>query len=364
MKKLLYNHWNYLSDKVGISSPDGGFSYLWSIFQEFQKRGWGIYNIVNRDKESVIKYGKECFKAFSQDKRCNVYTKLKFVGLEECLNGQLPDVDLVILEWRFPTKDNQLSPDAPGYSPDLQIQEKLIDFYRNKGTPIVIFDLDYNLTKEDEEKVKPTKVLEQGLKPKDGHQTVFIPFDFSDILQFSTEIPYRNNLLTYVGNDYNRREDIEKKIIPISEKYPGQVHFWGNWMKDDKKELREKWKHIIFHDRIGAQQFRDALSRSVASPLLATDEYKEHGHMTMRILEILLFGSIPIGFSDFYGIEKFLPGELIIDTDDYKRSSEEVINYLVNLGFLDRITLRKDLAKRLDFMDVSHFVNVVLGGIK
>jgi len=359
MKTILYNHWNYLSDKIGISSPDGGFSYLWSILLELQKRGWKTYcGPINRDKESVKKYGKEAFSAFSQEKRWKMYNNLEFVDLND-----LPEVDILLLEWRFPTKDNSLKPEAPGYSPDLKIQERLISHYQNTKTKIIIFDLDYKFTKEDEDRIKPWKVIETALNPREGHIGVFIPFDFDEILQFPMFMPKSDKHLVYCGNRYNREIDFNEKLIPYSNKYPGTCHLVGNWMKDKHKEFREKNHNIVYHDRIGAQQFKENLQDALAVPLLATEEYKKTGFMTMRILETLLFGSIPIGFSDFFGIEKFLPKKLIVDMNNYEKSMEKVMNYLKYLGFTERIQLRRNLVKRLKFMDVRFFVDKILEGL-
>ena len=171
-------------------------------------------------------------------------------------------------------------------------------------------------------------------------------------------MPYYNQHLVYCGSDYNRCKDIETKIVPYSNKYPGKIHFWGNWLKDSQKEFREKNKNIVFHDRIGGRRFREVYSRAIAVPLLSMEEYKKFGHMVMRILESILFGSIPIGFSDFYGIDKFLPKELIVDMDNYEKSMEDVMNHLKYMGYLDRINLRKRLVEKLrKNHDAKNFVD-------
>ena len=127
-KAILYNMWGYLSDKIGISSPCGNATYVPWIFDSLLKNGYKVYCCVDRDKESVLKYGKTCFDSFSQTKRWEIYNKINFIGLENVLNGNLPQIDILFLEWRFLTSDSRLPPNAPGYSPDLKIQEKLIWF--------------------------------------------------------------------------------------------------------------------------------------------------------------------------------------------------------------------------------------------
>ena len=351
--KILYSFWGYLSDKPGISSPDGNFSYSWSILQEFQKRGWDTIAVMDRDKEIVQSLGKEAFKSFSMDKRYNVYKKTKFLNSFH----DLPQVDLVLLENRFPTKDNTKNPDELGYSPDLAIQNTILNRY--KDTPIVLWDLDNKVT-EDESRFY--KVIETSIKPKKGRERVYIPFDFSEILQFPLREVNLCKRLVYCGNDYERRKDIETKIVPYSIKYPFTVQFFGNWMKDEKKELRDKWNKISFNGRIDAQGFRPSLEGAVASPLLATEDYKERGHMTMRLLESILFGSIPLGFSDFTGINAFLPKELIVDMNDYEKSMERKMGNLFSNGKAYREELRANLSTDLSYQhDAKYFVDKLLG---
>lgn len=366
-KKLLYYFWGHLSDKINISSADGCSSYLWSIFQEFMNRGWEVYCVYDRDRESVEKYGKEAFKSFSQNKRWNVYKKIKWINVGNKFTDDIfnyPKIDLLIIEWRFSTHYNQLHNNNPMYSPDLLYQNMMLNHYiyesqgnKQKSPKVILFDLDYEINEEDIDEIKPYKIIETAVKPKKGRVSVDIPFDFTEMTQFITMPVDDEKHLVYIGNDYNRREDIERKIIPYSKKYPYKVIFVGNWMTDDRKKLREKWSNITFKNRIGFNRFRDNLKDAVACPLLFPDEYKKNGFMTMRILEVLLFGSIPIGFSDFNGIEKYLSKSLI--AKDYKEL-EDIIKWLINMEPKTRNKLRLNLINKLKFMDAKYFVDTIL----
>jgi hypothetical protein len=366
-KKLLYYDWNLQGDKRdpndpnrSLSTPCGGFFYQWSILREFMKRGWDVYRVIDRDKPAIDKYAEDAFKAFSRDKRYEVYKNTKFIGLEGL--ADLPLVDLFIYEFRFKTKDNSLSRDDPNYSPDLEIQTRLLNHYQGK-CPIVIFDLDYKFTEEDENRIKPWKVLETALKPKGNHTSVFIPFDKEDLSQFSTQIPYSNRMMVYPGNNYERDGDIRLKILPYAKKHSKTVWFYGNWLKDNLKSFRDENPEIVFNDRVGAADFRNILMNAQCVPLLAKDEYKERGYCTARMIETLFWGSIPLGFSDFYGINTWLPKELIVDMNNYERSMDETLDYISQRTFMGRINLRRNLITKIGEMhDASHFVDRVLEG--
>lgn len=363
--RVLYNFWGHLSDKIGISSPDGNFSYSWSIIQEFRRRSFHVYGPpIDRDREVVDTYGLKAFKSFSQNKRLQAYEDLDFVDLDN-----LPDIDILLLEWRFPTWYNQSLKDDVNYSPDLEIQNRLLQYYRNKDVMLRILDLDYSLTEENEcdlldlNGYNNVVIFEQGCYPIMKHierETIYIPFDFDEMLQFNMGQRDFKKHLTYIGNDYNRRDDITNKIIPYSKLFPQKVTFIGKWLEDSQKELREKWNDISFKGRIGANEFYENLNDSIAVPLLATQKYKDNGVMTMRILETLLFGSIPIGFSDFKGIDKWLPDELIVNMEYCTKDIMNKIFYLRNMPFSMRVALRKELVERLEFHDVKNFVNKII----
>ncbi len=358
-KKVLYYFNGYLSDKVKkdgstISSPDGNFSYSPWLIQEFQKRNWEVYCCQNKDKQIVEDLGKDAFKSFSQDKRFNAYNKINWVGRE-----YPDDIDLVVNEWRFPTKDNSKNVGDEGYSPDLAIQNELVSKYAG-NTPYAIWDLDYKLSKKDIHVIKPTKILEQALFTKYGGPSFNCPMDLAELTQFPMTEVDPNKLAVYIGNDYNRRADFDKKFMLLGAKHPGKVHLVGNWLKDSLKEYREKNDFISYHGRIGASEFYEHIHDAACVPLLATPEYKERGFMTMRVMETLLFGSIPVGFSDFAGIDQYLPRELIASTP---RDFESKALALSKLNQLERTILRNKVIKKIGPMfDSKLFVDKLLDG--
>ena len=363
MTNILYYHWGHLSDKEVIkngevlnliSSPEGDSSWLWSILYELNQKNFGIYGVVDRDKKLVDKWGIDVFKAFSSFKRWQSYNKVNFIGLENALNNNFPEVDLIMIYYRMKTKNNQLLKDNEEYSPDLEIQNNILNFYKNKKVKLRILDFDLSMTEEDEKKItdlgyKDVKILDQSLFPNKKlieRETCYIPFLFEDMLQFENPIPNRKNLLSYVGNPYNRWPDFENKLFKLAKNNPGRIYIYGNWLKDEYKEIREKNSNVIFNGRIGFNQMREVIGQSCAVPLLATELYKKQGHMTMRILETLLFGSLPIGFSDFNGIKKFLPKELIVNMED-PDSLENVVDHLAKMTWNKRNKLRHYLINKL-----------------
>lgn len=361
--RVLYNYWGHLTDKIGISSADGNFSYSWSIIQELKKRKHTVYGPpINRDKEVFSRYKTASFSSFSSTKRLFAYKALQQFDL-----NNLPDIDVILLEWRFKTKYNQLPYVDLNRHPDLDIQNILLQLYSNKQIKLIILDLDGMLQNADEDYIialgyKNVIIYSQSQihsTYKILRKTMYIPFDMSELLQHEIKTYSGYNHLTYIGNDYNRREDIDNNIKQYAKAFPSTVRFVGNWYQDFQTEYRNSLEGVLFYPRIGANEFKYFLSDSVAVPLLATNEYKKSGAMTMRILESILFGSIPIGFSDFYFINKWLPNKLIVDVSDSFYCLKSIIDYLLHMSIKDMHMLRALLAERLEFHDARYFVDEV-----
>jgi hypothetical protein len=186
--------------------------------------------------------------------------------------------------------------------------------------------------------------------------------DLDELTQFPMEEVDENNLATYIGNDYNRREDFDKKFMYLGAKHPGKVNLVGNWLKDSLIEYRANNDFINFHGRIGARDFHKHLKNAACVPLLATPEYKERGFMTMRLMETLLFGSIPIGFSDFAGIDQYLPHELIASSP---KDFETKALALSKLSSVERTILRNNVIRKVGpKYDAKIFVDKLLEGVE
>lgn len=217
------------------------------------------------------------------------------------------------------------------------MQEKILEHYSKQSCTIIIFDLDHKVTAEDEERLRAMTgngimILETAIKPKEGiipRISIEIPFWMKDstlplILQPS---PYKD--LVYIGSRYERDDVINEYLIPFSERSPFTTWFYSNWRNygDKYEELYVdlKWRDIQYHGRVGHTDFRSIYGDALACPLLAKRDYFEHGFMTARIQEALYFGTIPIGFREHLGIEKYLPYPLIAE------DSNQVFNIVQQL---------------------------------
>lgn len=366
-----YFFWGHLGDKLTyntIDTPDGNAWYSFVIINELMNC-FGENNFVNlsldRDEYDYSIYSDNIFNSFMKNERINAYKANRVrwdLDKIEIINP--PDLDLIILEWRFPINSRNTLNDRnnKNFQPDLLMQEFILKYYKKQK--IIILDLDYKLTLEDEKKLKEHNNIIIFETSNNVKKQVFRRIPVEIPFYMTAKILERKNYnleiiddIVYVGSRYERDNMIEKYIIPYSKKHLYKVSFYGNWRKYPEKfeELMKKgWTEIKYYNRVGHKDFNKIYSSGLACPLLAKDEYNRHGFMTARIQESLFFGCVPIGFKDFFNIEKYLPDFLIVDENN---TIDNVIDYIRNSDIDD---LRQKVWNKLEFMDIRYFIDKIL----
>jgi hypothetical protein len=328
-KNVGYAFWGHLADKKYkdgqlASTPDGNFSYSFSIINALLEAGASVFRMYpDRDYDFVKKKGKFAFSSFSTKERWNAYSSMK--SASHFVNHRWPDLDLVIMEWRMKTPRNTLSKDHVQYEPDLEYQNKLIEVYTAKKTPIIALDLDYSMSWEDEETV--SHVLELGLK-RGISRNITLPFPSDGLCQFPM-LQHRDNI-SYVGNRYDRDDDFDKYFGKPNNRFKYNVY--GNWLERDR-DSKERWPHVSFYDRIQPYQLRDAYCDATTVPLLLKPQYNEFGFMTHRLVEAIVFGSIPLLPIAFESPIQYVP--------DYLRISDNASMIDMSERLLDRQSREK-----------------------
>lgn len=367
--RLGYSFWGFLGDhKMDVdgnelSTPDGNATYSWSIIHEAQRRGWQVYLMQeDRDTPAWDRMGPNLFRAFSKDKRTQAYR-----DLYRTAGRDLPDLDVLLVEWRFPIPGRN-TPEMigqPGFQPDFLRQREILEYYMDRGTKVIVWDLDHKLTRENEIYLGllhiggPAAIFETSVQPKDQlwkRTRVEPPTVIEDLLQFGEHYQYakdKRGLLSYIGSRYERDDVITEYIGPVSDRFPESVHFYGNWMRT-VEECRKLWPNVTYHDRVTTKDFLRIYSRSLACPLLAKRSYIETGFITPRPWEAIIFGAIPIGIAQTRGIDQYC---LLTAA-----SGKEMGNILADLKGATRSELRQlreESAHKLLFMDVKNFVDKI-----
>lgn len=391
--KIGYSYWGFLGDikydqnGKAASTPDGNAFYSWSIIRELQQRGHTVVQMMpNRDK---VGWGIKNNNLFSWAHRARTDA---YLGMVKSLYDNILDMqvltkdqlftawdrcgvnklDLVLHEWRMliPGRNDSIefiSGREPGWQPDLLIQEALIEYCARHHIKLVIFDLDYKIDKAKfsalRKKNPDTWLFELGdfWNGTPHAHRVCIPFDFKFIDEFEVDKwEMMNgggyNRLTYIGNRYERDWCIDK-YIPTE--LP-DVIVYGNW-KESGRDSEVRWPNIRFGDRLQTAGMRGVYGNSVATILLAKEEYCKHHFMTARIIEAIFYGTVPL-FIEEYGTETIEEYAGIFAEYLTVHNKAEVIDVVLDLMANPdkQVTIIRYLREHLRFMDVSNFVNSLL----
>lgn len=371
MKNAGYFFWGFLGDRKYnnkgdlVSTPDGNAFYSWSIISELQKRDYRVYLFQDRDYYGYNKEVHNLFNAFASSERDIIYNKLRV------FNDLCDDVsmfDFVLIEWRWEIKGRndewtRLN-DEENWQPDLWIMQNLIKKCNEKNIPFIIFDLDYKLTEDDIKKYNIKYVIELGNKwgKNDNIKSkqIKIPFDFSCINEFELKNEFENSLV-YIGNRYERDWCIDKYIPEDLE----DCIVYGNW-KEAGRDSESRWERIKFGHRLQTSEMQKVYSNSLATILLAKEEYCKYEFMTARIIEAIFYGCLPF-FIEEYGsevIREYAGRYSYFLTVDSKENLKQKIDVLLNdIEYRNEIIIY--LREHLRFMDCKFFVDDIeqlLGG--
>lgn len=361
MLRVGYSAWGFLGDNkiengIEVSTPDGNASYSWSILWELQQRGYQVFWMQkNRDAEAVSQFWRKNFSSFSNEKRWLAYQATYQTG-----GRDLPDLDILLLEWRFPIPGRNTDDDvmSSAYQPDLRRQSQLLEHYSARGTKIVVWDLDHKLTVADEEMLlkldRKVAVFETSVSPLNQWITrtrVEPPVVPSALTEHPTLPSDAMQKSVYIGSRYERDDVITEWLGPLMNFFPMSVQFWGNWM-NTVDECRKLWPHVKYNARVTMKDFRRVYGNASTCPLLAKRSYLESGFITPRPWEAVIFGTIPVGLGTHKGIEQYTPIVAHTPTEMISHAA-----WLSRCSLQERNTIREETAHLLSRCDVKHFVD-------
>ena len=398
--RIGYSYWGFLGDRKYddegniLSTPDGNAFYSWSIINKFIEDGHQVIGIMpDRDEPGFRFEGVNLFSSWCKTSRSNAYMSMNHLEYGDFFDIENRDIlskdaikalwdmyhvnefDVIIHEWRMPIigRNTSVDKDSENWQPDLFIQDALIEYCRSNNVKLIIFDLDYKISRDVvEDFVYATNniyIFELGKKwsslayETDGRcRKVYIPFDFRFMNLFKLKSKFTDDIV-YIGNRYERDWCIDKYLKDV----PG-VKVFGNWLEGQRHSEKE-WPTINFGKRLQTSDMHDAYSNSATTILLAKREYCENGFMTARILEAIFYGCVPL-FIEEYGEDIISLYAGCFADELTVRNSEDVIKKTKR--FKEDVSFRNKvidyLRVYLTFMDVSCFTrnvyNVINDGDK
>lgn len=150
-----------------------------------------------------------------------------------------PDLDLLFLEWRWPTYKNsgELKRDS-----DLDRQQLLLSAYHG-CIPIIALDNDFKLTADDEAVWPKLIIAEPALRPREltRKRHRLMPWtNWKELLPTREPLP----VYGYIGNNYERIEEFESYYFkPAKElrRHGIQTSMLGNWLQRSPERGAPEW---------------------------------------------------------------------------------------------------------------------------
>jgi hypothetical protein len=223
---------------------------------------------------------------------------IPYHGLKYALETHdiFPDVDVVFLEYRWPTyKNDRTHPqhDPLKYEPDLDRQREIIEFYKGK-VPIIAWDTDLKITPEDEA-AYPELILADPsfMTNQQTRDRISLPFwtDWSEL--FPVVEPYP--VYGYVGNNYERPTEFQRYYYSSQRdmRLMGvQTSMYGNWLqrspeRETPQSLVSMHREVAFNDRRDFYQSMAIMNRFICTTHVSKPRYYETGFISPRYLEAL-----------------------------------------------------------------------------
>jgi hypothetical protein len=325
--RIGYSFWGFLGPGI-TDTPDGGRSHRRTLIDGLLARGHQIVFLqADRDRAEA---GLDLTDLYTWD-------------------GGLPQVDALMLEWRWPIPGRNTSVcGSPGHTCDLHRQQELLDHYTVRlSVPTVLWDKDRQLPQGDPLRHHGSvSVCEPALFPSPGAVSLLFPVadQALDAAQAQALAGLQRELpLVYIGNQYDRDEAFDTFFVAAAEKHAHLVA--GKWT------TVQRWPGFRFAGRIAFPEVDNLYAGSLATVLLLPDRYAAAGQMTQRLHEAVLAGCLPLTPDTIRGAGRFTPPALHISSGF--EAAEKIERLIRIAGTARHASLIAACLRRLDAFRLS-----------
>ena len=305
MATIGYSYWGYLNPQA--LGPDGGKYIRWQLLNRLVTLGHTVI-CLQKQRDTV-------FQPF-----------LQVLAEKLTWTNNLPDIDLLICEHRWPMFPNQR---------DVKRQDELLTYYEQQGVPCVLWDQDHEVKAAYEERFPHAILVEPSEYPNHYTRQRYTWHYAADAPGIVKAHVSPSQTLAYVGNNYGRDAQFARYVGEVAAHIPGEVHVYGNWRRRPKrnKYALDPTSPVVFHETIPQAEVHDVYHDALATILITKRSYAKTGLMAIRLLEAVHAGTIVLGPSETRGLEHFILTENIVTTtrDVYDR-----LRQLRNLGYDER----------------------------
>lgn len=330
--KIGYSCWGFLGNGV-VDTPDGGRSHRKTLLSELLTQGVRLVMLQNnRDLEEAGQ-------------------NIEMEGLS--FSHDFPELDALFVEyrWKIPGRNCEVDRSSDAYTPDLDRQRELLEYYGQQKIPILVWDKDQKFS--DEEIDNGWHLFEPALKPNRGRKSLLFPCDpvltqraYAALSDYDTR--HRSYDLSYVGNQYERDGSVVEFLELPASLLENEVRVYGNWTKYPEQANKNcaRFPHLKFKDRIRYDKVKNVYANSLATVLIAPERYYRSGQYTQRLFESLWELCLPFVPSKYAEKEKVVIPELVI------ANGKELVQRIAEFRWMNAGDIRHLLQTQLELLDI------------
>lgn len=357
--KLGISFWGICADfhqhrDIHIDTPDGHRYGRPLLIKALEAAGHNVYALQHRREPQpfsnvIYSYGS------------------KWGTAEDRTESLFPDVDVVFLEWRWPTLKNDPNHpqyDPKRYEPDLMRQREIIEYYRGK-VPIIAWDTDLKITPEDERAYPELILTDPSFETnRQTRPRTSLPFWTDWQEAFSVADPYP--VYGYVGNNYERPDEFKKYYFGIKQdlRLMGvQPTMYGNWLqtspdRESPQSLISTHREVAFNHRMNFYDSMQIMNRFIATTHISKPRYYETGFISPRYMEALAAGC-PALVPEAQSCNHILGKEWIVKGGVDVIDAIQRLKKLTTTQRAEVIASQRDAMKRVGKFDVKHVVQFI-----
>jgi hypothetical protein len=246
----------------------------------------------------------------------------------------------------------------------------LIGTYLERGTPVIIWDQDRQLS--------GTVSAFNRLGHKWPHPLVTVIGPYEEETRYAKPItldyPYvdifereparvaERDGPRYVGNDYGRRDAMERLLL-CHTKDGLPVRVWGEYGK--AASWTRQFPGVSWEGRCAPNQVPEIVAKALFAVNIVKDEYVPIGLLTLRTFDTNVYGTLQMGDRRVARLSSYIPDDYLVGTTAEARNLARRIRAYTDSDYRAELERQREMTKRND-MDafISRFYEILETGMR
>lgn len=234
----------------------------------------------------------------------------------------------------------------------------LIGTYLDRGTPVVIWDQDRQLsgTVSAFSRLGHTwpNPLITVIGPYEEEtryaKPVTLDYPYVSLYERTPAAVAERDGARYVGNDYGRREAMERLLL-CHVRDEISVRVWGEYKK--AKEWCKRFPGVSWEGRCAPNRVPEIVSKALFTVNIVKDDYVPIGLLTLRTFDANVYGSLQIGDRRVKRLATYVPDDYLVSTTVEARALGRKIRAYTDAQYVEELERQREMTRK---NDLDHFV--------